>query len=242
MNVVTEAKFLGGIIGNKEARSSFISNRVEKWSSYIEKLSSISLSQPRAAYVALTRVLQSEWTFLQRVLPSNDDSYEGIERAINNSFLPSLFGSNVTQNERLLLSLPVRMGGLNIKNPSFTSSLSYKASRDATSYLVNVIKENQDFESEIHFDNINTSKKLIYKEYDVLANQKYQRVISEASDSSRRTLLKSRDCLSAWLLVPPIEKDNFDLSANEFRMDVVLNYNQSCFRLPKGRLGGAETQ
>ena len=92
--------------------------------------------------MALTRVLQSEWTFLQRVLFSNDDSYEGIERVINNSFLPSLFGSNITQNERLLFSLPVRMGGLNIKNPSFTSSLSYKASRDATSYLVNVIKEN----------------------------------------------------------------------------------------------------
>ena len=35
VNVVMDGRFLGGVIGNKEARDSFISGKVEKWSSYV---------------------------------------------------------------------------------------------------------------------------------------------------------------------------------------------------------------
>ena len=38
--------------------------------------------------------------------------------------------------------------------------------------------------------------------------------------------------MSAWLLVPPIVKDNFDLSANEFRDGLALRYGKPLLQIP----------
>ena len=42
------------------------------------------------------------------------------------------------------------MGDLNIKDPTTTPSISYMASRNATTYLVNSLKADSEFESEAH--------------------------------------------------------------------------------------------
>ena len=79
---------------------------------------------------------------------------------------------------------------------------------------------------------IYTSKQATNKENDDLTKLLYQRIISEATDLKRRTLKKARDSLSAWLLVPPILKDNFDLTANEFRDGLALGYGKPLLQLP----------
>ena len=106
------------------------------------------------------------------------------------------------------------------------------ASRNATTYLVNTLKANSEFESEAHNNCVYTSKQAFCDESQVRAQQVYDRIISEANDFHKRTLQRARDSLSAWLLVPPIAKDNFDLSANEFRDGLALRYGKPLLQLP----------
>uniref|UniRef100_A0A1X7UTQ2 Uncharacterized protein n=1 Tax=Amphimedon queenslandica TaxID=400682 RepID=A0A1X7UTQ2_AMPQE len=54
--------------------------------------------------------------------------------------LPSLFGCDSSTEDRLLYSLPEKMGGLGITNPSTTADFSYNTSRNATQYLIDAIK------------------------------------------------------------------------------------------------------
>ena len=226
VNVVTGWKFLGGSIGCKEVRDSFVSEKVAKWSDHVHRLSSMCVSQPQSAYVALTKSLQSEWIFLQRIMS------DCAEQALSHSFLPSLFGCLISQTERSFFTLPVKMGGLNIKDPTITPSVSYVASRNATAYLVDALKDNIEFESEAHNNCVYLSRQASYKEACDQANQLFNVIVNEASDLHKRTLQKARDCLSAWLLVPPIEKENFDLSAEEFRDGLALRYGKPLLQLP----------
>ena len=111
VNTVTGGKFLGGTIGCEAAMDSFVSDKVAKWTDFVCKLSSMCISQPQSAYIGLTKSLQSEWIFLQRIMSNCVTLFDDVEQALLNSFLPSLFGCSITQNERSFYTLPVRMGG-----------------------------------------------------------------------------------------------------------------------------------
>ena len=53
-------------------------------------------------------------------MPDCSQLFIGLEDVISNVFIPSITGFGVMPVDRLLFSLPVRMGGLNINNPSET--------------------------------------------------------------------------------------------------------------------------
>ena len=65
--------------------------------------------------------------------------------------------------DHFILSL-LEWGGLNIKDPTTTPSISYMASRNATTYLVNTLKANSEFEPEAHNNCVYTSKQAFYDE------------------------------------------------------------------------------
>ena len=69
----------------------------------------MAISQPQAAYAALTKC---EWIYLQRVIPDCDALFAPLENIIHSSFLPAMFGCEVSPLELELFSLPVRFGGL----------------------------------------------------------------------------------------------------------------------------------
>ena len=115
IQVVTSFPFLGGIIGDTDGQNSFVSRKVQEWSNYIELLYSVANSQPQATYIDLTRFLQHEWTFLQRITPSCGLFFDKLDHVLTSQFLPDLFGQDSTSIERLLYSLPTHMGGLNFK-------------------------------------------------------------------------------------------------------------------------------
>ena len=68
VQVVTSHRFLGGFLGDVSARSSFVQDKVDCWVSDVRHLSKMAVPQPQAAYVALTKSLQCEWVYLQRVV------------------------------------------------------------------------------------------------------------------------------------------------------------------------------
>ena len=75
VTVATGQCFLGSFIGNQEGTPEYVKQKVEIWTRNVEKLIKATESQPRAAHVALTKSLQFEWSYLQRVIPNCAEAF-----------------------------------------------------------------------------------------------------------------------------------------------------------------------
>ena len=69
---------------------------------------------PQAAFGALSKSLQFQWSYLQRVVPNCESSFENLSNALKDIFWPALFQGTVSNSEKKLFSLPARHGGLGI--------------------------------------------------------------------------------------------------------------------------------
>ena len=61
-------RHLGAVIGSKKFRDTYITKKIQKWTTSVEKLSKIAVTQPHAAYSAFTRNLQSQWVSTTRTV------------------------------------------------------------------------------------------------------------------------------------------------------------------------------
>ena len=68
VQVVTSHRFIGWILGDVPAKLSFVQEKVKQWATDVQHLSQLAISQPQAAYVALTKSLQCEWIYMYNVL------------------------------------------------------------------------------------------------------------------------------------------------------------------------------
>ena len=101
---------------------------------------------PQDAYAAFTKSLQCEWIYLQRVIPDCRTLLAPLENAVFTSFLPAVFGCEISPLEFELFSLPVRFGGLGILLPNHLAKTLYDASRSATHTIVDSIRNSLGFE------------------------------------------------------------------------------------------------
>ena len=105
---------------------------MREWSDELFRLSEIGLTQPHAAYSALTYGLLGRWTFLSRTIiismPGISELFCPLEQSIRLRLLPALFGKcTFSDVERQLISLPSRLGGLGIFNPCVSSAFQFEA-------------------------------------------------------------------------------------------------------------------
>ena len=103
------------------------------------KLVEFAVSQPQASYAAFTFGLRHQWTYFLSTLPDITDLLEPLERAVSDVLIPSLLEHQVTETERDLLALHVRMGGLGQVNHVNQLRQEYEASIKATASLVKQI-------------------------------------------------------------------------------------------------------
>ena len=82
LNIVTGYRFLGGFIGNEDDVNKWLNQKVDVWVKSVEKLASVAQHEPQAAYVAFTKSLQCEWTFIQRVKAESRFHFSPIRMAI----------------------------------------------------------------------------------------------------------------------------------------------------------------
>jgi len=87
----------------------------------VEKLSAVAQQEPQSSYIAFTKSLQCEWTFIQRVMLDTQFHFSPLRVAIQQSFLPGLFGSQVDSLEADLMCRPSRYGGIGILDPVKTA-------------------------------------------------------------------------------------------------------------------------
>ena len=89
----TGHRYVGGFIGSKAAKDKWLDDKIQDWVYGVERLSMAARKYPQTAYAGLCKSLQSEWQYLQRVLPDSGPAFAPVEAAIREKFLPALFGA-----------------------------------------------------------------------------------------------------------------------------------------------------
>jgi hypothetical protein len=117
-----------------------VEGKVSRWVKDVEELSIIAKDEPQLALSAFSKALCHRWTFIMRTIPDIDHLFEPLEHVNNHKLIPALTGREVSEVDRQMLSLPVRLGGMGILNPMETASREYAASTAITEKLKMLIE------------------------------------------------------------------------------------------------------
>ena len=192
--------------------------KVHQWVLDIKNLSRVAISQPQAAYCALVKSLQREWIFLHRVVPDCCSLFTELEKSLLSSFLPAMFGCDISSLEQRLFSLPMRFGGLGLDLPTVSANSLYAASGHATEAIVSAIVFTTPFESTVHDDLVSVAQRHYRKQLDANHDALFSEVCLKLDPLHRHAVKRARaNDLSVWLSVMLVEKDNYDLTGQEFR-------------------------
>ena len=233
VQVVTSHRFLGGFLGDTSARDEFVSCKVRQWVSDITHLAQLAVPQPQAAFAALTKCLEGEWVYLQRVIPGCGSLFSDLTDILRTSFLPALFGCEITSLEQQLFLLPVRFGGLGLSVSTASAVDLFTASRHATQVIVGAIKQACQFQVSVHDDMVFSAKKAYHQLLERSHNDLFSVVLSGFDSTHQRVLQRATDNdLGVWLSVTPVESNHFDLSAQEFCDALAIRYRKPLLNLP----------
>ena len=118
VNITTSGrKYLGGFIGKVDERRKYVKTIIDDWIEKIKLLSNIAKSEPQAAYAAFVSGFKHKFTYHIRVIPDISDLLKYVDDIIDTQFIPAITdGHYCSPDERLLLALPVKMGGVTSEN------------------------------------------------------------------------------------------------------------------------------
>jgi len=164
LNVQIEYRFLGNIIGPKQARKKYIQDKVKDWVNFTTKLANAAIKSPQAAYTAFTKSLQHEWDFCQHVVKGCEEDYVPLNIVIHEKLTPAILGREINETEHHLFELPVRYGGLALTNPVSTVESAFSDAVKKSEILVQSIVSGTPLNSDIHENNIMSVSKEIKKQ------------------------------------------------------------------------------
>ena len=227
-------RHLGAALGISSFVEEYVGEKVKEWTEQIYRLSTIALSQPHAAYAAFTHGLAGRWAYLLRTVQGISPLLRPLEDAIHQQFLPALTGRPAcSPEERELLSLPVRLGGLGINDPTMSAHTEFATSTQISAPLVALIiaQENEYSIDQRELRKIKADTKSLNrsrleeraKELKKELKPPLQRAIDQAMEKGAST----------WLSVLPIDEHGFSLHKGAFRDALCLRYAWQIPRLPQ---------
>lgn len=80
--------YLGSPIRTDDYVFEFMESKVNGWVDEIGRISEIGLSQPHAAFAALTHGLMSRWSFICRTVPGAEQYMKRVETEVQRRILP----------------------------------------------------------------------------------------------------------------------------------------------------------
>jgi len=233
VKIVTGQRFLGGFIGLASDTESWLHEKIISWVSAVEKLSKVAVDEPQAAFVALSKSVQNEWLFIQRVVAQSESTFSPLSDAIKHHFIPSLFGSSCNELEISLACRPTRHLGIGILDPVKTAPAQFQISQTATSVLSATITGGFDLDFSAHESSLTKGiqERRVIDEHMM---KETQVLVDKFPENQKRALLRkiNQKC-SSWLSVIPSNDNNFDLSPDEFRDSIALRYGRTPVDLPK---------
>ena len=174
---------------------------------------------------------QHKYTHFLCTLPDITEILKPIDDIIEQEFIPALFGTAVSQNERDILSLPIRDGGLGLRNLHTTAAQTYTASRNITRPLtVQIETQNQNLPSQ---DDVKDAKSKTHTHLKNLADERHKALLTKQSPEMIRNLEQlSEPGASSWVGALPLKEQGFNLNKSEFNDALCLRYNKQLKNLP----------
>ena len=198
------------LLWEEDLKNFYVNEKIKRWMKDVGSLAKIASEEPQAALSAYTKAICHRWAFVQRTIPSISHLFGPLEECIRQKFIPAIIGRNVSDNERELLSLPVRLGGLGIVNPTETADREYQASRKITEDLANIIlRQEQDlslYDTELTLNKIKSLK----VEKESFLSEELNRLLESTSDTSlKRCIDFNKDKgAGSWLTALPLNKNH----------------------------------
>ncbi len=227
-------RYLGAAIGTDTFVKNYAADKVKVFLDEIDKLTAIASSQPHAAYSALTHGLASEWTYLSKTIPDLSAILLPIEQKLHREFLPSLTGQNTfNQIKRDLMSLPVRLGGMSIKNPAENCFSFYNSSKIITAPLRKLLHDQSE---SLPYQTINDqieAKNEVKKQSREAQTESSTNLSSVLPAPLKRAVdIAQEKGASSWLSTLPIAEHGFNLHKGDFRDALCLRYGWKPSGLP----------
>ena len=110
-------------------KEKYVSEKIIKWVEDVEELARLAVDEPQAVYSCYTKAISHRWSYVQRTIPGIRHLFIPLEEAIKEKLIPAIIGRKISDVERKIFAVPVRMGGMNILNPVETAETEYESSR-----------------------------------------------------------------------------------------------------------------
>ena len=203
-------------------------------------LTKIAKAETQAAYSAFTAGFKHKVTYFIRTIPNLENVLKPLDKYIDDHFIPAITDGHIlSRDDRKLLSLPVRMGGLGITIFSDSCKKEFENSQKATRTLrANIVAQEsiyvlnrrveRETEASIRAEKVKMQEGL-------LADLK----LRMTKDQTRGSELAQMKGASAWLTSLPLKDEGYVLSKREFFDAVSLLYRWNLKRLPLN-CGGCE--
>ena len=233
INITIEGKrHLGAALGSTEFKNKYIDDKVLKWVENIKTLAFVAKSQPHVAYAAFIHGEQHKYTYFLRTIVDISANLQPLDDAIDNILIPALFGCEITGEERKVLSLPVREGGLGVRQVASSANSSYNVSSKVTAPLIKQIMLRADELPSA--DDVKEAKCTAILEYKTQQAEANNHIKTSQSPRTQRNLEQlSAPGASSWLGALPLESHGFNLTKSEFHDALAMRYNRQIKNLPE---------
>ena len=224
-------RHLGAAIGTPEYKHTYITEKVEEWCQRLKKLSAIAKTQPHAAYSGYIIGEQHKYTYFLRTLPNISDTLKPLDNIIEEEFIPALLGTSISTNEREILSLPIREGGLGLRIHHQVSSSTYNASKNVTRPLTKQIEQqNQQLPDP---DDVKDAKARTNQHLKQIDEEKHNLLLCKQTPEMARNLEQlSEPGASSWVGAIPLKEQGLNLNRAEFNDAMCLRYDKPLKNLP----------
>ena len=228
----TGQRHLGAVIGTTEYKQEYMNEKITTWTEEIRMLSEIAKTEPQSAYICFTSGFKHKITYYMRTIPNISHLLQKIDDVILANFIPAITaGKNVSEIERKLLSLPVKLGGLGIPIFSEICETEYSNSLIITENLRNnIIQQNRQYE----IDQDMQKKKNNIKFNRSKRNQKELENIRKDLNENQITLnnINQEIGASSWLTTMPIKEEGYVITKQIFWDLVRFRYGWELYRMP----------
>jgi hypothetical protein len=123
------------VIGSATFKEEYVVQKISKWIDDVDQLAEIAKDEPQAAYSSFTKAVSHRWSYIQRTIPNISNLFTPLENAIRERLIPNLVGRKISDIERRIFALPVRLGGMGISDPTQTADHEFYASNMITKNL-----------------------------------------------------------------------------------------------------------
>ena len=217
---------LGSVIGTEFECKKLLEFQQNEQIKILKKLTKIAKTSPQNVYACYTKGVQEKLSFLTRTTPNTMENLEICEKFIKEQLIPNLIGKDTLNPQfREKSSLPLKMGGLNIKLPS-----------DHESYLEWSEETSLVLESKDPVTAITQQEKIctkIKKLKTDRTNRKKTNLMNSLDETDKYAIdLASEKGSSNWLNALPLNRYNFNLNKSDFRDGIYLRYGWEPTKIP----------